>query len=886
VGSLLERDAALTQLSLLARGVARGGPGEVVLIRGEAGIGKTAVLARFVDQLNSGLRLLRGSCDPLAAPRPLGPLLDAFAGLDRAAGASLGAAVDAGDTSALYHRLLAVLGDGGRWVWVIEDAHWADGATLDLVRFVARRIEALPLLLVISHRDDELAPAHPLVLTLGDVATCATVSRIGLESLSQQAVAVLAAGSGLNAERLHELTGGNPFFVTEVLAAGPDALIRESLPRSVSEAVFGRLGRLSAKARETAYAVAVCGPHADVALLDKVCSDAETALGDCLDAGVLVADGNVVGFRHELARRATLAQIPDFDRTALHKRALTALAEPPVDPNTFAALALHADQAGDVQAAVDYGIAAAERAGSLGAYREAAGLYALALRQDAAAVTDQQRVVWLERHAFASYLSGEAYPAVASLRGAIALRHELGDRLEEGDDLRWLSYLLVSLGGSAEATDAGLASLRVLEALGPTPQLAWSLANLAELSTYAYDPRAAHYAHWAITLGTQLGDDAVVFRARSFAALDTVFRTDTGWDKLATAWHEAKGTEALAEHVAYIGMLLCWTAATHHDLDRVERYLDETADYCTDHDLGMFRALVTGAGALAALYSGDWERAVLYADEIVTRPELSPLHRLLPLITLAVVRARRGRGSVGPLLDEAATCAMPDHAGRLVLVTAARAEVAWLAGDDETACAQAHAGLAAATEHTDPWLVGHLRRWVHMAGGTLETVNGEVITPFELEVNGDWQAAAEVWARRGCAYDAALAQLGGDIDAVAAALATFRGLGAKAAARRAQQRLAALRGRAPSTRRADTLSDAHALTRRQRQVLELLVDGRSDAEIAAVLHISPKTVGHHVQAILTKLGVDNRTHAAVHALGRQASPRVGISPHEPQSVSK
>jgi DNA-binding CsgD family transcriptional regulator len=876
MASLLERDAALAQLNGLARRVAQGGPGEVVLVHGEAGIGKTAVLTRFVDELKSGLRLLQGACDPLVAPRPLGPLIDSLPGLDGDAGTSLAAAVDAGDTAALYERLLGVLGNGDRWVWVIEDAHWADGATLDLVRFVVRRIDALPLLLVISYRDDGLAATHPLVLTLGDVATCATVSRIGLEPLSPHAVALLAAGSGLNAERLHQLTGGNPFFVAEVLATGPDVLTRESLPRSISEAVRGRLGRLSEKAREGAFAVAVCGRRVDVALLDKVCPEVGTALGECLDAGVLVADGDLVGFRHELARRATLAQIPDFSRRALHRRALTALAEPPVDPNALAALAYHADQAGDAQAAVDYGIAAAERAASLGANREAAGLYGVALRH-AATVANEQKVVWLERHAFASYLSGKAVPALASWREAIALRHELGDRLEEGDDLRWLSYLLVSSGGSAEATEAGSASLRVLETLGPTPQLAWSLVNMAELSTFAYHPSAADYANRAFALGTQLGDDAVVLRARSFAALDNVFRTDTGWDDLATVWREARTSEALAEHVAYIGMLLCWTAATHHDLDRAQRYLAETAAFCDTHDLGMFRALVTSAGALAALYSGQWDRTVLAADEILTRPELSPLHRLLPLISLAVVHARRGRQPVAPLLDEAAGYAMPDHLGRLVLVCAARAEVAWLTGDDDTARAEAEASLTTVTEHTDPWLVGHLRRWVHLAGGTPERA-AEALTPFDLEISGQWQSAAEAWTRRGCPYDAALAQLGGDVDAVESALATFRSLGAKAAARRAQHRLAALRGRAPHTRRAEALSDPYALTRRQRQVLDLLGGGRSDAEIAAVLHISPKTVGHHVQAILTKLGVDNRTRAVAHAFGRPAA-------HEPESVN-
>jgi DNA-binding CsgD family transcriptional regulator len=865
---LLERDAVLAQLGAVARRVARGDPGEVVLVHGEAGVGKTAVLAQFAGGLDDRLRALRGWCDPLTAPRPLGPLIDSLAWLDDAAAGQLAAALDAGDTAALYRRLLAVLGGGDRWVWVIEDAHWADSATLDLVRFMARRVDSLPLLLVVSYRDDELGPAHPLALMLGDVATCATVSRIGVEPLSEKAVAALAAGSGLNAEQLHQLTGGNPFFVTEILAAGPQALTRQGLPRSISEAVCARLGRLSEKARETAHAVAVCSPRADVALLDKVYPNAKAALGECLGTGVLVADGDKVGFRHELARRATLAQIPGYERVALHKSALTILAEPPIDPDTLAALAFHAEEAGDMDAAVRHGIAAAERAASLRANREAAGLYRLALRH-ADTTPPAQKVVWLEQHAFTSYLSGQAIPAVTSWRDAIALRQALGDRLEEGDDLRWLSQMLHVLEGTEQAAEAGLASLRLLDGLGPTTQLAWSLVNMAEICTLSYDPRAAGYADRAIELGSQLGEGGVVIRARSYAALGTVFRSDTGWDELEAAWRDAMDNPALAEHVAIIGTIICWTAAMHHDVHRADSYIAQTNDFCANHDLGTFQAIVVGVEALVGLYRGDWDRAAACADDVLTRPGLSPAHRTAPLVTLALIRARRGQGPVTGPLDEALASAPPGDLFHLGAVWAVRAEAAWLAGDDETARAEAHAGLAAATDHTDPWLVGRLRRWVHLAGGTAETTSGDPVTPYELEINGDWQAAVDAWSERGCRYDAALAQLGGDIDAVQAALITFRQLGAKAATRRAVHRLATLRGRTPSTRRSDTSSDPHGLTDRQRQVLELLADGRSDAEIAAALHISRKTVGHHVAAILDKLGVDSRTQAVARVLQPQ-----------------
>jgi DNA-binding CsgD family transcriptional regulator len=872
VNALLEREAPLAQLNAPAYRVARGGPGEVVLLRGEAGVGKTTLLAQFVDQLDPRLRVLRGWCDPLAAPRPLGPLTDALAGLDAVAGAALTAAVDSGDTAQIYRQLLAALGDRDRWVWVIEDVHWADGATLDLVRFLARRVTTLRLVLVISFRDDELAATHPLAVTLGDLANYPAVSRIELAALTLPAVATLAAGSGLNAEQLHQVTGGNPFFVTEVLAGGPAALTRKGLPRSISEAVCGRLGRLSAKARETVHAVAVCGPRADVALLAKMYPEARTALHECLGAGVLIAEGDVVGFRHELARRATVAQIPDFDRIDLHRRALAVLAESPTDPNTLAALAFHADEAGENEATIRYGIAAAERAASLGANREAASLYALALRRaDKNAVED--RVVWLERHAFACYLCGQADPAAASLREAIALRRKLGDRLEEGDNLRWLSRLLQPLGRAAEAIDAAHASLRLLEDLGPSPQLAWSLINMAHISALALDPVCADYAARAHALAAEIGDAAVDIRARGYTALTAVFNTGTGWDELESVWREALSTEGLEEHAGVLGVLIYWYAVLRCELARAERYLAEASRFCDDRDLGMFSSLLTAASTLAALHSGDWDHAAVIAEQIITRPELSPQHRILPLVTLTLLRARRGQPRAGPTQGAAVDSARPGDLVHLGAVWAARAEVAWLAGDDEQAVAEAQAGLACSPEHADPWQTGQLYRWVRLAGGIIEGANRDPLTPFDLEVNGQWQCATEAWTARGCSYEAALAQLGGDAPAVNSALATFRRLGAKAAARRAQQRLAALRERAPRTRQADRDSDPHSLTGRQRQVFDLLAAGLSNPEIAAELHISPKTVGHHVEAILAKLGVQNRTHAVAYALQHQATLR-------------
>jgi DNA-binding CsgD family transcriptional regulator len=870
---LLERDAALAEMERYRRAAARGA-GRVVLLRGEAGVGKTALIAQFVAGLGERARVMRGWCDPLTTPRPLGPLVDMLTEVSGGEAPKLRAAIDSGDTEAVYARLLAMFGQETAWMCVIEDAHWADTATLDLLRFLARRIEGLPLLLVVSYRDDEIGDQHPLAVLLGDLATSTAVSRIGLAPLSTAAVETLAAGTGVNADALHRLTGGNPFYVTEVLAAGRDVLTRDALPRSVSEAVSGRLARLTSAGRDTAHVTAVCGPRASLSLVHEIYPAAAKGLTECLNAGVLVAAADTVGFRHELARRATLDRIPAYERRVLHKQALSLLTEPPIEPDTLAALAFHADQAGDTDAVIRYAPAAAERASRLAANREAAELYALTLRH-ADTVAAEQKVKWVEQHAFSTWLSGLAEESMSSWREAIRLRHEMGDALGEGEDLCWLSHQLYALGGTRAATEAGVASLRVLEKEGPCPQLAYALATMAALSAFGFDPACGDYVKRAIGLGTELGDGGVVLRARFFGALATVLRSDAGWDQLESAWRDAMAVDGLSEQAGLHGSLMSWYAAVKHDLDRADGYIGETSTFCAEHDLGMYQAINTGAAALVALHRGDWAASLTCADDVLTLPGLGIPQRILPLISVALIRARRGEQPVAELLDEAVRAADRDDLARLGVVWAARAEAAWLAGDDDAARTEAQAGLAAAPEHADPWLVGHLRRWAHLAGGPFEDApTADVVTPYRLEVSGDWQAAAAEWTRLGCPYDAAVAQLGGDVAAVEAALDTFRGLGARAVARRAQQRLAEMRGRDPHMRRKATVADPHGLTERERDVLELLAAGQSDAEIAATLFISPKTANRHVGSILAKLGVRNRTQAAAYAYqqGRATEP--------------
>src|SRR5215217_7993457 len=256
---LFEREQHLEQLKeLLSQATA--GQGSMVLIGGEAGVGKTTLTDEFCRQITGTAELLRTSCDSLSTPGPLGPVRDLAP--------SLGIRIDRHSLDGeardrLFREVLAVFAARpGPMVVVAEDAHWSDGASLELLRFLGRRIGGLPVLFVVTYRDDEIGADHPLRLVLGDMATAPAVYRISLRPLSEAAVQQIASGSGRDAAALYRLTGGNPFFVTEALASEGEAV-----PASVGDAVLARAARLSPEARAVLDVAAVIGSTIDADLL-------------------------------------------------------------------------------------------------------------------------------------------------------------------------------------------------------------------------------------------------------------------------------------------------------------------------------------------------------------------------------------------------------------------------------------------------------------------------------------------------------------------------------------------------------------------------------------------------------------------------------------------
>jgi predicted ATPase len=362
---LLEREAQLDALAQWWAEVAGGGEGRLVFVGGEAGVGKSSLVRRFCSNLPRGARTLAGVCEPLATPVPLGPLFDMAVELPELIEHAL---LEGSDPVHLRRAFLEELGKNRvGTLALVEDAHWADDATLDLLRHVGRRISGRRVMVLVTYRDDEVSARHPLRVLMGDLATLPGVRHLRLQPLSVAAVERLARDSHLDPAELHRRTGGNPFFVTEVLAAD-DRVV----PATVRDVVLARAARLRPEAREALDAAACLGGRVPSPLVEDVSGQSPRAVDECLEAGTLTLDGELLTFRHDLARLAVEEAVPPRRASAYAARALAVLREFPPDQVDPARLADHAERAGDRAAVLQYALAAAQRASQLASHREAA----------------------------------------------------------------------------------------------------------------------------------------------------------------------------------------------------------------------------------------------------------------------------------------------------------------------------------------------------------------------------------------------------------------------------------------------------------------------------------------------------------------------------------
>jgi DNA-binding CsgD family transcriptional regulator len=828
-----------------------------VLIAGEAGIGKTSLLRAFRDA-NADAATFRGGCDPLFTPRPLAPFLE----LADAAGGRLAARVARSRTPAdVLAVLSADLPRRGPALLVVEDLHWADEATLDVVRLLGRRLETLPLLVVLTYRDDHLDRHHPLRIVLGELSSPA-IRRLALRPLSPAAIAALAGDATVDAEALAQRTGGNPFFVTEVLAAGG-----ADMPATVRDAVLGRAARLGPSARRILDAVSIFPPRAELSLLEACVPSYPDGLDECLASGMLHAEGAAVAFRHEIARVALDGQLRLHDRVELHRAALRARGRAlPPDP---ARLAYHAEGAGDREAVLRWAPVAAERAALVGSHREAAKQYARALRE-ADGLPPEQRAELYERRSYECYLTDQMPEALEARLQALAEHRLRGDRLREGDAHRWASRLRWFLGENEAAEGEARAALNLLEGLPPGPELAMGYSNMSQLRMLARDSDdAVAWGERAIALAERLGEDEILIHALNNVGTARYQAGDLEGRVALERSLDLALARGLEEHAARAYTNLGAQAVEERDYARADEYLGRGIEYCREHDVDSWRLYMTGWLARSHLDQGRWDEAADAAVTVLRYPNPAAPSRIKPLTVIARLRSRRGDPEAWEHLDEALRLAEGmAELQRLAPVAAARAEARWLAGELDLVAGETEETLAIALRGRDPWAAGELAVWRRRAGLRDDLAASDLAEPWALELAGDAEAAAAGWDALGCPYEAALALTSAEgEEALRRSLAALERLGAARTAAVVAHQLRSrhgVRGIAVGPRAA-TRANPGGLTGRELDVLELLREGLRNREIAARLHVSEKTVHHHVSAILRKLAVPTRGQAAAEA---------------------
>jgi DNA-binding CsgD family transcriptional regulator len=804
----------------------------VVAVLGEAGVGKTSLLSEVARRAREHARVLVTGCEALFTPRPFGPIYDLAEDLD----------VDLDvPREKLFPTVFAAIARIPTLL-VIEDVHWADRATLDLLRYMARRIARTPVLLSVSYRDDEVGATHPLITLIGETA----VKRVHVAPLSRDAVATLGGGSDV-----YELTGGNAFYVTEVLES-----CGERVPATVRDAVLARASSLSPAARAVIEVGSLIPGRADLSLVDARVEDIEAAAR----SGIVRIENHAIVFRHEIGRRAVEDSLSDVRRIPMHRAILQKLR----GERSLARLAHHAVGARDAEAILDYSPRAAEEAAKAGAHHEAVAHYRAALAWSGS-LSHSERAKLLELLAYECYLTDQLEEALERRSDALEIWRAAGERRREGDNLRWQSRLHWFLGRNGEARAKACEAIDVLEPIGEGTELAMAYSNQSQLHMLAQEQEdAIRWGTKAIAMATALGEQTILAHALNNVGVAEMQLHDCQATKLKQSL-DISLENRFEEHAARAYANLGANFIRESDYDAARRYFDEGIAWCAERDLDAWSVYMTAFRSRLELETGAWQACEQSARMVLEQRGASAISRICALTSLGLLLARRGSTESIGVLDEAhALARVTGEFQRTAPVAAARAEAAWLRGDDLSIALEAQGALARSENKHESWARGELAVWIwradQAAGRKPQAPVKGVATPYALQMDGQWREASAAFAAAQRPYESAVALLDGDDPAeLQRAITLLENLGDAVVIDRIREKLRALGVRGP---RQSTRENHAGLTAREIEILELVDEGLRNADIAARLFVSAKTVDHHVSSILAKLGARTRGEAA------------------------
>jgi DNA-binding CsgD family transcriptional regulator/SAM-dependent methyltransferase len=851
---LLEREQPKSRLEA-ALEAARTGAGRIVSIEGEAGIGKTSLALSFVAAHRSDTQVYVGGCEQLSTPEPLGPLRDIERDSD---GRFAVSATSQLDTFAALLRLLTSGREPG--LLLIEDIHWADDPTLDLFRYLGRRLRAARILVIATFRNDEAPSRERLAALWGDLPLDCR-ERIELQPLSPAAVTALAARADHVAQDIYAVTGGNPFHVTEFLATE-----RATIPHSVRDATLARTARLTSHARRTLDCASIFPRIIDQSLLRELAEDSDhTGVEECMRAGMLNATGEVLSFRHELARRAVHEAMAPLRRRELHAAALQLLKSR--GGVRAAELAHHAQQAGAIEDLVLYSQRAAGEAETLGARRESVAHLARVL-EHGTWLTNAERADVLQRQAEAGEQCGAFEQANVAIDEAIAARKRAGDIPGLGNALRISARIRWLCGLSEVAETQSAEALEVLHDHRETWQYAMALSSQAQLDMLAErNHPAVEGALRAMSLAERLGRSDIYLHAwTNLAAARASLDVACGVPEFLAAIAETRRRGEL-DLLPRLYANLTYMMSYDRRYQSLFTYLEEGIAAAVARDNAPLEAYLRGVRALALLDLGRVPEALTEAEGVVYGPYPHGTGRFNAQVALARIRIRTGVPENGVLDEARALPTARRDIMRCAPLAVVDAEALWLGLARPGATERLRAAFdKCARVQGQGWNLAETALWLKILGEPLprpHEIARRLRSPYREHIAGAWREAAQGWSDLGCRYEQALALSAGDEAAQREALELFDRLGAVPAAARVRRQLRASGVRAvPRGPIAKTRASPAGLTARQAEVFALLIKGLSNGQIARRLSISRKTTEHHVSAIIARLGVASRGEAA------------------------
>jgi DNA-binding CsgD family transcriptional regulator/tetratricopeptide (TPR) repeat protein len=966
------RAVELRRLDAVLDRAEQGSP-QVVLLAGDAGVGKTRLLLALADRARRrGTRVLAGGCVELGDiglaylpvvdalreltddPEEARLLADAAMtapGLGRllpgiAPAGLTGDGLDQLQVLDAVRAVLVGLGERSPVLLVLEDLHWADRATRDVVAFLARTLRSGRVTLAVSYRSDELHRRHPLRPLLAELVRLPRVERLELASFTRAELAEhleAIAGAPLPTGRLDGIytrSEGNPFYAEQLLAASTGEA-RVELPATLAEVLLIRTQGLSEPAQRVLRVAAVAGRRVPHRLLAEVTglpeADLEQGLHEAVDAGVLATDAATgsYAFRHALLQEAVYGDLLPGEQVRLHAAYAGVLAAAP--DGAAAELAHHCLASHDLAGALGASVRAAGEAEAVLAPAEALRQLSSALAlwervPEPAAVAATDRVELTLRAAAAANAAGDHQRAASLAQDAIGTVGAAEHPAQAARAYERLGLYLFYAGRVEEALDARARAVELVPAQPPTRLRARVTAAIAQALVNARRPAEAR--RWCDeALATARGAGSADEEADVLITLGMVEQYDdpaSACTRFAAA--RAQATAAGSPEIE-LRALYCLAEVSSQlgDLASACAAFDEAAELAERTGLGWSgMGIYLRRGQLKARYrTGDWdecERLIAAIPELTTLAVADVVaHGLGVLVARerpaasAWLRQLAGLGGAAPALD------------RNVAVW--EAELAAWEGDLEGARSAIRRGLAAAdaVEIFDQALEG---AWVAMNGLSVEAdraeqarAAGDTATLADAAAAGRallervrtdaeqahgthlahdvhvrarhakaeaewtrlegrsgaarWRAAVDafsfgnLYAVARCQWRLAEALLAaGDREQATAAARAAHTTATRLGAAPLQAALEALarRGRLDLGVGLPAQRTLAGLTPRELEVLRLLVEGRSNRQIAERLFISGKTASVHVTNLLAKLGVHSRLEAA--ALAR----RLGLEP--------